>query len=497
MINVQDLSISFAGNELFHDVNVSINRGEKIGLIGNNGSGKSTFLKLLLNKLEPDTGSISVSKGYSIGYLEQHINFSFDTVLEEVCSVLPEERAYEEWKAEMILSGLGFSEEDTIEDPKTFSGGNQVKLNLAKILLAEANILILDEPTNYLDIVSLRWLKKFLQNWDGELILITHDKDFMNSIITHTLNIHRGEFTKTPGNTEGLHEKIALEEEMFEKRRLAQEKERDKTQKWIDRFGSKANLASRAQSKLKALEKEEVQEKLDNIASLRFKFNYLEQIGKKINIKLDNITFGYNEDEMLIDDFSCEFSIKDKVCIIGKNGKGKSTLLKIIAGDLAPLKGSLYTNPKVTKGYFGQMNIDRLNKNNTVYEEIQSYAPLVNQTNIRRICGNMLFSGDLSNKKISVLSGGEKSRVMLGKIIAQPANFLLLDEPTNHLDMNSCEALLSAIKSFQGGVIMVTHSEYFLKNVATKLIVYDDGKVYMFDGGYEDFLKKVGFKDQN
>ena len=196
MIKIRDLSISFSGHQIFEDVNVTINYGDKVGFIGRNGSGKSTFLKLILNKLEPDSGEIEIPKGYKIGHLEQHIKFHHKTVTEEVCSVLPPEREYEGWKGEEILLGLGFSSEDMMRNPAEFSGGYQVKINLAKLLLDEPNMLLLDEPTNYLDIHSVRWLKKFLQDWDRELILITHDRDFMDSVINQTLNIHRGNFKK-------------------------------------------------------------------------------------------------------------------------------------------------------------------------------------------------------------------------------------------------------------------------------------------------------------
>lgn len=496
MIKIKDLSISFAGHLVFEDVNVVLNRGDKIGLIGRNGSGKSTFLKLILNKLEPDSGEVELPKLYKIGHLEQHIKFNHSTVVAEVCSVLPEDREYEGWKGEEILMGLGFSPEDMLKDPSQFSGGYQVKINLAKLLLDEPNMLLLDEPTNYLDIHSVRWLKRFLQNWENELILITHDRDFMDSVITHTLNIHRNNFRKTPGNTVGLREKIALAEEMYEKTRINEEKQREKTQEWIDRFKAKASMASRAQSKMKMLEKQDKKEKLEHIANLDFEFNYSPYIAKDNLLEVNNITFGYEGFETLIKKLSFRVGIEDKICIIGKNGKGKSTLLKLITGDLTPNSGTVRINNKTEIGYFGQMNIDRLNPELSIYEEMHNAAPTANQTTVRRTAGNMMFSGTLSNKKIGVLSGGEKSRVMLGKILLKPANLLLLDEPTNHLDMDSCESLLQAIKNFPGAVLMVTHSEYFLKEVANKLIVFDDEKTFVFEGGYDEFLSKIGWQDE-
>ena len=496
MIKVKDLSISFAGQQIFEDVNIILNRGDKVGLIGRNGSGKSTFLKLILGKLEQDSGEIEVPKGYKIGHLEQHIKFTHNSVVEEVCSVLPIEREYEGWKGEQILMGLGFSIDEMSCNPGEFSGGYQVKINLAKLLLDEPDMLLLDEPTNYLDIHSVRWLKKFLQEWKGELILITHDRDFMDSVITHTLNIHRKTFKKTPGNTRNVREKIAAEEEMYEKTRINEEKQRKKTEEWINRFKAKASMASRAQSKMKMLEKQDRKEKLDNIETLDFEFNYLPYISKENLLEVDNITFGYNQSEILIKNLSFKIGLEDKICVIGKNGKGKSTLLKLVTKNLLPLEGAIKTHIKTEIGYFGQMNIDRLNPELTIYEEMQSSVVNVNQTTIRRVCGNVMFSGTLANKKIEVLSGGEKSRVMLGKILLKPANLLLLDEPTNHLDMDSCESLMEAIKTFSGAVLMVTHNEYFLKEIANKLIIFDNDKTFVFEGGYDDFLRKIGWSDE-
>ena len=496
MIKTQDLEISFTGQQIFQDVNVIINKKDKVGFIGRNGSGKSTFLKLILKQLEPDSGEIIIPKGYKIGHLEQHIQFTHDTVVGEVCSILTGDREYEGWKGESILTGLGFTYDEMMKDPKEFSGGYQVKINLAKLLLGEPNMLLLDEPTNYLDIHSIRWLKKFLNEWRQELILITHDRDFMNSVISHTLNIHRGIFKKTPGNTENVMEKILEEEEIYNKTVLNESKKREKTEEWIKRFGSKASMASRAQSKVKMLEKEGKKEKLAAIVNLDFKFNYLPYTSKENLLNIKKLNFYFKEDNYLIKNLSFSIKKTDKICVIGKNGKGKSTLLKLITEDLKPVTGDVNLHKKTEIGYFGQMNIDRLNPENSVYQEIQSYVPEIEETKVRQVCGNMMFTSQLSNKRVKVLSGGEKSRVMLGKILLRSANLLMLDEPTNHLDLDSCDSLLAAIKNFDGAILMVTHDEYFLREVANKLIIFDDNKVSMFEGTYEDFLTKVGWQDE-
>ncbi len=495
MIKAKNLSISFSGRDIFYDGNFIINGREKVGLIGRNGSGKSTFLKLILKQLEPDSGEVEIPRGYRIGHLEQHIHFTHNTVLEEICSVLPADREHEGWKGENILYGLGFTYEDLEKDPKNFSGGYQVKLNLAKLLLLEPQMLLLDEPTNYLDIHSIRWLKEFLQNWRGELILITHDRGFMDSVITHTLIIHRNQFKKISGNTKGVREKIAAEEEIYEKTRVNEEKQRQKTQEWIDRFGAKASQASRVQSRVKMLEKIEVKEKLLDVDTLEFKFSHKEFGSKDNMIEVENLAFGYDANNLLINNLSFKVENGDKICVIGKNGKGKSTLLKLLINNLQALKGNIKTNPKTEIGYFGQMNIDRLDKNLSIYEELQKVDERLPITRVRQVCGNMMFPGDLAKKQIGVLSGGEKSRVTLGKILLKGVNLLLLDEPTNHLDMESCDALMEAIRNFEGAVIMVTHDEYFLQEIANKLVIFDDGKTFTFDDSYEYFLKRVGWKD--
>ena len=356
-------------------------------------------------------------------------------------------------------------------------------------------MLLLDEPTNYLDIHSIRWLKEFLQDWQGELILITHDRSFMDSIITHSLIIHRKNFRKVAGNTQGIREKIALEEEIYEKTRVNEEKQRQKTQEWIDRFGAKASQASRVQSRVKMLDKIEVKEKLGHVENLSFEFNYSPFNSKEQMIEAENISFGYVPEKKLIDNLSFKVANGEKICVIGKNGKGKSTLLKLIIQDLQVSKGFAKLNSKVEIGYFGQMNIDRLEPSLSVYEELQKVDEKLPVTRVRQVCGQMMFSGDLASKKIGVLSGGEKSRVMLGKILLKGANLLLLDEPTNHLDMESCDSLMQAIKNFEGAVIMVTHDEGFVNKIANKLIIFDDEKTFTFEDSYQFFLKRIGWKD--
>lgn len=495
MITVDNVSVSFGSRVLFDEASFSVSYGDKIGLIGRNGTGKSTFLKMLLGTIQPDSGDIDVPSYYTLGYLQQHIHFEKESVMEEVASVLPLERAHEEWKGEKILQGLGFTDEQMMQNPSSLSGGWQIKVNLAKLLLTEPSMLLLDEPTNYLDIYSIRWLANFLQEWEGELILITHDKSFMDSVINHTLIIHRGKFRKMAGTTDRVKQQIAIEEEIYEKTRLKEEEKKKEIEDWVRRFGAKASLASQAKARMKQVERMDVKVKLADIANLDFDFTYKPFGSSNEMVQVKNITFGYNSETILIRDLSFKVSPNDKICIIGKNGNGKSTLLKLITEEITPLKGDVFIESKVEYGYFGQMNLDRLNPENTIVEELETVDSTLDVQKIRRTAAQMLFGGDDAFKKIGVLSGGEKSRVMLGKILLTPSNLLLLDEPTNHFDMESSQSLMDAIKNFKGAVLMVTHNEYFLHEIANKLIVFDGGKTFVFTGTYAEFLKQVGWQE--
>jgi ATP-binding cassette subfamily F protein 3 len=419
--------------------------------------------------------------------------------LEEVTQILPPEREWEEWKGEKILLGLGFTEENMLQDPNTFSGGNQVKINLAKILLQEPDILLLDEPTNYLDIYAIRWLEGFLKKWKGELVLITHDRAFMDSVISHTVIIHRGKFRKIRGSTGKIREQIDMEEEIYEKTRIKEEEKRKETEEWIKRFGAKASKAAAAQSRQKQLDKQEERPALTKLDSLNFKFTYVPYGSGGNMVEVNKLKFYFDPEKVLMSNLSFSVNHGDKICIIGKNGNGKSTLMKLIYDELKPIEGTIVVNNKVQCGYFGQTNIDHLHPDNTICQEmetVESEKPIEYST-VRRICAQMMFPGDLAHKKISVLSGGEKSRVMLGKILLSSSNLLLLDEPTNHFDIESCESLMEAIQEFQGAVVMVTHDEHFLKNIANKLVIFDGGKTFVFEGTYEAFLSKIGWSEVN
>ncbi len=495
MIQVDNLSLAYNGESLFEDASFSIQPKERLALVGRNGAGKSSLFRLLLGKEAPDKGLITKRKHYTIGTLDQHFVFTKKTLLEEAALGLRPDEQDCVYKAEILLFGLGFTEEDFDRHPDEFSGGYQLRLQLAKVLVGEPDCLLLDEPTNYLDIISIRWFVEFLQQWEGEFVLISHDREFLDSVSTHTMGIHRQKVSKYKGSTIQFFEQIMQKEEIYEKTRQSLEKKRDHLQGFIERFGAKASKATQAASKQKALNRIPVLENLKNLYQLDFQFNEAAFYSEKM-LEASNLSFSYAPTTLppLIENFSLTVEKGERIAIIGKNGRGKSTLLKLLAGELTPNKGEIKRSENLANGYFGQTNIDRLHPNHSIEEEIGIANPKLRYTQVKSICGLMMFSGDKSTKPIRVLSGGEKSRVMLGKIIATSCNFLLLDEPTHHLDMESIEALIDAIEDFDGAVIMVTHSELILKRMALdKIIVCHEGRQELFLGSYDDFLYKGGW----
>ncbi len=498
MIQINALEKYYGLQPVLKQAGFVLNPGERVGLVGRNGSGKTTLFRMILGQEHQDSGTITIPDYYKIGHLSQHINFTHDSVIKEACSSLPDndDGIDESFKAETVLMGLGFSKEEFDTDPRMLSGGYQVRLNLAKVLVSGPNLLLLDEPTNYLDILSLRWLSGFLRNWQNELLIITHDKSFMDSVTTHTMALHRCSLKKIAGSTDNVYARLLEEEELYERTRINDDKKRMETEQFINRFRAKASKAKAVQSRVKALQKHEVQEKLSSIQNLDFAFNEARFTGRHL-IEARDLSFGYSaEGPRLIEGLSFFIGKSDRITIIKKNGRGKTTLLNLLAGELKPDAGSVVRHDSLQVAYFGQTNINRLNHENTVEQEIMNSHPDHSRGKARSICGAMMFSGDTALKKVSVLSGGEKSRVLLGKLLVSPTNMLMLDEPTNHLDMESTESLVEAVDAFGGAVILVTHSEMILHSLATRLIVFDRGRVTLFEGTYQDFLDRVGWADE-
>ncbi|MFQ5640405.1 MAG: ATP-binding cassette domain-containing protein [bacterium] len=494
MIRVSNLCKSYGGQDLFSDVTFTVNPRERVGLVGRNGHGKTTLFRLILGQEIPDSGRIIIPKNVRLGYLKQHLNFTQPTILQETCLGLPEGQKHDAWRAEKILHGLGFTSEDMNRPPAQFSGGFQVRLNLAQVLVSDPDVLLLDEPTNYLDIISIRWLTRFLQSWKDALMLITHDRGFMDSVTTHTLGIHRTRIRKIQGSTEKLYEQIASEEEIYEKTRLNDEKRRKEVEQFIRRFRAKARLANMVQSRVKTLAKKQKQEKLQKIETLDFSFSSA-HFPAKVMMEVTDISYRYSEtDKNLFENLNFTLTKNDRICVVGQNGKGKTTLLKVLAGVLQPRTGSVKYHSLLQVGYFEQTNTAALDPNKTIEEEIFYSSETCLRQKAREVAGAMMFSGDLALKKISVLSGGEKSRVLLGKLLVSPFHLLLLDEPTNHLDMESCDSLMAAIDAFDGAVVLITHNEMFLHTLANRFIVFDRGKQFLYEGCYQNFLDDIGWE---
>ncbi|HSE88819.1 MAG TPA: ABC-F family ATP-binding cassette domain-containing protein [Candidatus Binatia bacterium] len=496
MLKINQLSKSYFARELFADVSFQMNAGERLGLVGRNGHGKTTLFRLILGQEEPDSGEITIPRNYRIGHLEQHLHFTRSTILEEAALGLPEEESHAIYKAEAILFGLGFSQADLGKAPREFSGGFQSRINLAKLLLSEPNLLLLDEPTNYLDITSVRWITRFLSSFKGELILISHDRDFMDRVTTHTAVIHRQKVRKFDGGTAKAYAQIVLEDKIHEKTRANEERKRAHAEAFINRFRAQASKAKMVQSRIKMLERLPKLDELADIESLDFEFRHAPFTAKTL-LEARDLSFGYTPDHLLFRHMNLAINGRDKFGVIGNNGKGKSTLLNVISGGLIPLTGEIKTHPDMRLGYFGQTNIQRLNPKLTIEEEIEQANPALTRTQVRNICGTMMFGGDLALKKVAVLSGGEKSRTLLGKILAHPSNLLLLDEPNNHLDMESIDALIESLEDFPGALLIVTHNERILRALARKLIVFHRSKVDIFNSGYDEFLEKIGWEEEN
>ncbi len=495
MIRVENLCKSYGDQILFQDLSFKVNSKERIGLVGRNGHGKTTLLRIITGQEEFDDGTVAVPGNYRLGYVSQKLEFSCSSVLQEAMTALGANEKNHHWKAEKILAGLGFKPEDMQRSPAQFSGGFQVRLNLAKALVAEPDMLLLDEPTNYLDITAIRWIERFLLAWPREAIIISHDRSFMDRVVTHIVGIHRKKARKVAGDTTKYYNQMAQEEEVYEKTRRNQQRRIEQMEQFISRFRAKARLANLVQSRIKTLSKIKPDQKLEKLRCLEFAFRYRKFPARQI-LRAQSLGFAYPQSRPLVENLDLAVASGDRICIVGPNGMGKTTLLRLLSGQLQPTSGKVLLHPEAVTGVYNQTNVANLLETRTVEEEILYSSPDVDRQRARDICGLMLFEGESALKKIKVLSGGEKCRVMLGRILAKPVNLLMLDEPTNHLDMESCDALLAALDNFEGALIMVTHNELFLHSIARRLVVFQQGRVSVFEGTYQDFLERQGWENE-
>ncbi len=524
MITISNLSKNYGAKTLFEGISLFISPGEKIGLIGPNGSGKSTFFGLLLGEAEPSSGSIQMQKGVAVGYLPQECCFaSSRTVIEELVQgddrirslwrekheleqahradaprygeILHELEVLEffslEHKAEKILMGLGFEEADFGRPVAELSGGWQMCVLLAKLLLLPYDLLLLDEPTNYLDLNAALWLKDFLKGYRGTFIMISHDKVYLTEVTNYSLILEHGQMSKVRGSYEDYERMREERRRHLEKKFEVQSKKRKQLEHFITRFHAQPNKAAAARNKRRTIERMEVialpPDPRESIR--RFSFPRTRPSGQRV-ISLEKISKAYGEKQVYSDlDFTIERG--ERAVLAGVNGAGKSTLLKILAGVLPIDSGVRDVGHHVEIGYFSQTRLDTLSPENTVLQEAYSAAPgIMSQEDIRTILGAFLFQGDDVEKKVAVLSGGEKSRLNLAKFLIRPPNFLLLDEPTTHLDVDAVEALIMALSRYEGTCVFISHDIHFVRSMANVVYEVKDGRVRKFFGGFEYYLEK-------
>lgn len=497
MLRVNGLKKSYGSRVLFDDVDFVIGKNEKVGLIGRNGVGKSTLLKMIYGNEDFDDGKVDIPSNYIVKSLEQNLSFDAENPIVQCEKSLSLVEKGHVWKVETILDGLGFSREQKLMNPNLLSSGYKVRLRLAEVLVSQADLLILDEPTNYLDIVSLRWLEGFLKNWDSSFLLVTHDRTFMEKVVTHTMILRRGVLKKVEGGPIKLLNQVLKDEEIYEKTRLNMLKKREKTEEFIRKFRAGARSAGLVQSRIKALDKQDLGEKMKKIADVRFRFRSEEVDGNYI-YNVENLGFKYKGDEFLFRGLGFSLKYRDRIGIVGRNGAGKSTLLNVLAGFERKVEGDIIMSKGIKVGYFGGKSFDDLNENNTILKELHDIDGVV-EKEVRGVCGALLFSGDDVHKKIKVLSGGEKSRVCLAKVMLKGCNLLFLDEPTNHLDMESCMALSKSLEEFEGTVVVVTHDERMLEEVVNKMVVFDRkfaNGAALVESGYAEFLRNGGWEGE-
>ncbi len=475
---------AYGAQVLFDEATFSINEGEHVGVIGPNGAGKTTLFKILLGQEELDQGQIVQSRALRLGYLSQHDEWEPDetgnTYLEKVCT-LPV------WEAKLRGRELKVSEELFAKRIMDLSGGYRMRIKLIGLLGRDPNLMMLDEPTNYLDLETTLLLEQFLQSYEGAFLLISHDREVLRRTTDHTLEVESGEIVKFSGNIDDYFEQKELLRSQLEAQAQNQAAKRKTVMDFVTRFGAKATKAKQAQSKLKTLEKMEVIEFKAVPVQATIKIPKPNPVGKSI-LKLEESFFGYG-DRSVIKNVSLEIKRGDHVAVVGLNGAGKSTLLKGLAGTLPPMKGQRTLGYQVEVAIFNQHVAENLNPQHSVFDSLQELSSLdVSTQEIRNMAGSLLFSSAAIDKKIKVLSGGEKSRVALGRILLQKVPCLLLDEPTNHLDFQTVEALTQALVAYEGTLIVVSHDRSFVRRVGTKILEVSGGDVHLYPGTYDEYV---------
>src|SRR5690606_38156032 len=525
MIAINNLTFEIGARALYDEANWHIKPGDKPGLIGANGTGKTTLLKLIVGEYAPTAGTISMAKDIKIGYLNQDLlsyqsdksilqvameaferqnqllieieqllkkletDYS-DDVIQKLSDKQTELEALDgysiEYRAHEILAGLGFSDSDQKRTLAEFSGGWRMRVMLARILLQAPDILLLDEPTNHLDLPSIKWLESYLQAFDGAIVIVSHDRYFLDRVVNTIVESQRGKLIQYAGNYSFYLEEKALCEEIQGNQYKNQQAKIKQEERLIERFRAKASKAKMVQSRIKALERmEKIADVDDYNPSVNFRFKFSKQSGRHV-VRLENISKSYPAIPIL-EGTDAIIEKGDKIALIGAKGKGKSTLLRIVANADRDFTGKSETGHNVSQTFFAQHQLEALHLDNEILQELQLFAPKHTETELRAILGCFLFTGDDAFKKIRVFSGDEKSRVALAKALTADANFLVLDEPTNHLDIQSVNILIQALKQFEGTFIVVSHDRYLLDNVANKIWYIEDRKIKEYPGTYQEY----------
>src|SRR5215831_18947937 len=535
LAGLQNVTFEFGARALVKDATWHIQSNERIGLIGYNGTGKSTILKLLAGEYQPSKGTIERSRGITIGYLHQDL-LSFDTdnsilkvALGAFEKVLQLEKEIEElglkleqvsqssekdskqpeillteysdklheldtlggynihYKTEEVLQGLGFSNTDLKRPYHEFSGGWRMRVLLAKMILQQPDLLLLDEPTNHLDLPSIEWLEKYLQHYQGSVVIVSHDKYFLNRMVTKIVELYQQQLHIYNGNYDFYEKEKAVRVDLQQKAYENQQDYIRQNERLVERFRAKASKAAMAQSLIKKLEKlDRIEEPEIERPNIKINFR-VDKTPGKVLVELKNVSKSFGEN-IIAEHTSAEIDRGDKIALIGANGKGKSTLLRIIAGTES-FNGERKWGHNVEESFYAQHQLEALNVNNTVLDEMKECGSQMTELELRGLLGCFLFSGDDADKKIRILSGGEKARVALAKTIVSKANFLMLDEPTNHLDIHSVELLIEALNKYEGSYILVSHDRYFISKTANKIWEIVDHKIKEFKGGYEEYVQ--------